>query len=121
MGMTLDKPPSASNEPAERLNFDYIKVAHFRTIRPDGAVGVLTPNGLPSLAFYNERQAIPQRIVYSLNDDGTVGDEIDRVGRDAIVREIEIAVTLDVATAQALMSFLGELIEKALKMNGSET
>lgn len=104
----------------DRVNFDYIKGNSFRTVRPDGAIGALTPNGQVQLAFYSERQAIPQRIVYTLNDDGSLGSEIDRIGRKGVVREVEVAITLDIDTAKAVIGFLEQLVTQAAKTKDEE-
>ena len=105
----------------DRINIDYIKGNLFRTVRPDGLIGSLTPQGLLQLVFFAERQAIPQRVVYRLENDGALGEELEVVGRKAVVRELEVALTLDIETAQAVVRFLADsLREAAARKNGRE-
>lgn len=96
----------------ERLNVDYIKSNHFRTLAPSGLISSLTPQGQVQVALYGERQAIPQRVVYKLLPDGGLGEILEQVGRDAVVREVEIAVTMDKVLARALARRLLELVKE---------
>jgi hypothetical protein len=97
----------------DRVNIDYIKGALFRTINPSGLIGSVTPQAKVQIGLFSERQAIPQRVTYSLREDGRLGDTLEVVGRDAIVRELEAVVTLDRDTAKELLSFLEKLLTVA--------
>ena len=66
----------------------------------------ITPLGQIQFALFSERQAIPQRVVQKLNDDGALGDIVETVTRDSIVREVEVAVTMDPDTAMVLAAEL---------------
>jgi hypothetical protein len=118
-----NKSPSDNDAGGEqdRLNVDYIKSNHFRTIAPSGMMGSVTPQGMVQVALFSERQAIPQRVVYSLMSDGSMGNVIERIGRDAVVREVEVAITLDIETATIFCKHLEDLIKeiKAIEMPGS--
>jgi hypothetical protein len=123
LGMA-EKPPGDSEGESEpdRLNIDYIKGNLFRTVRPDGAIGTLTPHGLIHLIFFAERQAVPQRVVHKLEADGSLGEVLEVVGRDAVVREAEVAISLDVETAEAAVRLLTDLLKEAqAKDNIEET
>jgi hypothetical protein len=101
------------NQPIkDRVNFDYIKSNLFRTARADGLVcGV---NGFADivLSFFSERTAIPKRAVHHLVN-GRLGDEIpdERVTRDAIVREVEISLSMNLAVAKATVKLLTDQIK----------
>lgn len=103
-----------------QVNIDYIKGNYFRTIRPDGAIAGRTPTGEIQLAFFSERQAIPQRMVHKLEDDGTLGGVIESIGRDAVVRELDIVVTVDQDLAVTLARFLLDRLTEAGLMSGEE-
>jgi len=103
----------------ETLNFDYIKSNQFRVIHADGAFFALTAQGGVTVSFFAERQPIPRRIVIRVNPDGTLGQEIteQRVVRDAIVRDTEVAVAMSLETAKRINDTLGEILEKAKQIN----
>ena len=73
------------------IAFDYIKSNFFRVIHADGAFGGLAPNGNIHMALFSERQAIPTKVVYSVEGTG-IGPEISdkREEREALVREVEV-------------------------------
>ena len=84
---------------ADRVNIDYIKANHFRTIAPSGVMSSVTPQGQIQFALFSERQAIPQRVVHELDSNGNLGTVLEQIVREAIVREVEVAVTMDRQTA----------------------
>lgn len=102
----------AANAVADRMSIDYIKSLHFRTIAPTGSITSITPIGLVQLALYSERQPIPQRVVHAIQPNGELGDIIDIIGRDAIVREVEAAITLEPDLARALAIRILDLVKE---------
>ena len=106
-------------EPRPRhVRFDYIKGQFFRVIHADGVVGGLTPRLDVHMDFWSERFPIPKQVVHALKEDGSLGEEVkaERQTRDAIVREVEAGVVLDVETARALRDWLNERIAEADKL-----
>lgn len=104
-------------EPAERpahIRFSYLKSNSFRVIHVDGALGGPTPSGYIHMTLYSERAAIPQQTEYEITAEGTLGKEVTdlRVGRDGIVRELEVDAIMNVATARALHEWLGTRLEQ---------
>lgn len=97
--------------------FDYIKSGDFRTVWVDGAIGGITPSGLIHFAVYSERQALPQRQVFSLADDGEIGQKLGaeiadkRVSREGIVREMPVDLMLSAAVAESLAQWLMQQVE----------
>lgn len=111
--MTNNTKSNKGNGDADnRVAFDYIKNNNFRIIQADGAIGGLTPSGKIHFALYSERPPIPRRLVHNINDDGSLGPIIrgETVSRDAIIREMEVDVFVDVAVARSLYKWLGEKI-----------
>src|SRR5438874_1780807 len=101
---------------AEQLvRFDYIKSNLFRVIHADGVVGGLTPRLDIHMDFWSERFPIPQRVVHTLTDDGTLGEELktERLTREGIVREVEAGVVLDLEVAKAFREWLTDRIAEA--------
>lgn len=92
-----------------QLQFDYIKSNFFRVVYADGAHGGYTPRGNFHMVFFNERLAIPQSTTHAIVD-GQLGPEIDRVARQAIVREAEVDVVMNLQVAESLHVWLGKTI-----------
>jgi hypothetical protein len=84
-------------------------------VHADGAFLALTAQGGLTISFFAERQPIPRRVVHKVNPDGTLGDEIaeSRVVRDAIIRDIEVTVTMSLDTATRVLTALTEIIQKS--------
>ena len=100
------------DDAVDRVNVDYIKGNLFRTISPSGLIGSVTPQAKVQIGLFSERQPIPPRVTYALREDGPLGDPLEVVGRDAVVRELEAVVTLDRDTARELVRFLTDLLQQ---------
>jgi hypothetical protein len=95
----------------DHVTFHYIKSAFFRVIHTDGVLGGATPQGHIHIAVFSERPAIPQVATHKLvvnGDSATLGEEIERVGKEGIVRELETDLLMTREVAQRLYSWLGE-------------
>ncbi len=114
--MSAEKTPTTkANQLPERIKFDYIKSNFFRVVYADGAVGGLTPKLGIRMAFYNERNAIPRQTTHTINAEGALSPEIreERIARDAIVREVEVDVVMDLKAAVSLVQWLQDKIADA--------
>ena len=113
--MADDQKTTEHSEDLERrVAFDYIKGANFRIVRADGAIGGITPPGQIHFALYSERHPIPRRLVHTLDDEGKLSAPIksETVSRDAIVREVEVDVFLNIEAAKGLYDWLGSKIDE---------
>ena len=112
--MHEDAADMAATETPPRLRFDLIKSNFFRVIHSDGAWGGITPQGKIHMAFYNERPAIPKQVTHEVTAEGNLGAEIadERIARDAIVREVEVEVIMDLETAKRLREWLDDKIQR---------
>lgn len=92
----------------KNIKFDYIKSPTFRTVHADGVWGGITPRGYINLGFYSERAPFPRQTTHIMSDQQTLGGEIreERDGRDAIIRELECNVIIDVEFAESLIKWL---------------
>jgi hypothetical protein len=101
----------SNSPPPQKIKFDYIKSNYFRTARADGAWA--GTNGYLDLilSFYSERSPIPKQTVHPVIDH-MLGEEIqsERIARDAIVREIEICLSMNLDVAKSLHTLLGKQI-----------
>lgn len=100
------------SESQDRIKFDYIKSNLFRTAHANGMVSGINGQGEIVLNFYSERTAIPKTSVHVLKD-GRLAEEIfgERVERDAMVREIEISISMNLAVARSIEKMLGTQIQ----------
>src|SRR5690606_1864207 len=80
-----------------------IKSQHFRVTHCDGAFGGITPDRKSiHVCLFNTRAAIPTEILYAVNEQGEVSNEISRTTRGGLVRELEIDVVFDPDTAETV-------------------
>lgn len=96
------------------LKFDYIKSSLFRSAHIDGVVGGVTPQLGIYMAVFNERQPLPQQVTHEVEENGLIGEEIrsERKTRDALVREMEFGLVMNLETAEAISSWLQDSIKK---------
>jgi hypothetical protein len=97
----------------QKIKFDYIKGNFFRTARADGAWA--GTNGYQDiiLSFYSERTPIPKQTVHPISEQNLLGEEIlsERITRDAVVREVEICLSMNLDVARALQKLLEKQVE----------
>ena len=119
LGLTMadDDATRGNGGISPRVNFDYIKGQHFRVIHTDGAIGGITPRGLIHMSLYSERQAIPRRTVFPIEDD-KLGNELiaERIVRDAVVRELDVDVIMTIETAESLCEWLHNKVTEAKQL-----
>jgi hypothetical protein len=102
----------------KKITFELMKSNHFRVIHADGIFGGLNPKGnLIRMAFYSERWPIPKKMVHSLTENGQIQEEIqeDREVKEAIIRELEIEVVMDISTATSVLEWLQTKLEAIKK------
>jgi hypothetical protein len=99
---------------AGRIRFDFIKSNFFRVIHVEGVFGGNSPRGLINMAVFNERWPIPKQITHKFTE-GQSGEEIERASRDAIVREVEAQLVMDVKTAKVICKWLQGKIDNIEK------
>lgn len=114
------KKASASEKKKQQIEFDFLKSAFFRVIKADGVFGGLTPNGSGiHMGFYSERHPYPQKITHDLTEAGLGPEHRDRrVGRTAIVRELEVGVSFDIATAIVIRNWIDDKLQQYVKLVG---
>ncbi len=101
------------------VNFDYIKSPLFRVVHADGVWGGVTPRGFINMNFWNTRTPIPTRIIQEVKPSGDLGKELGRESRDAIVREVDVGIILDLELAKSVSKWLRSKIEMAEKMEAA--
>jgi hypothetical protein len=114
----MSSPPSANDTNSTQVKFDFIKSNYFRTIHADGVWGGVNGHLDIAMAFYSERPAIPQQITIPINN-GKLGNELEemRVGRNAVIRDVEISVTMNVDVARDFLQWLDDKIKAIDEIN----
>jgi hypothetical protein len=97
--------------PPGALRFHYIKGNFFRVVHADGGIGGLTPNRNIFLSLFSERAAIPRIVEQAVNPDGTPGQERKTVGKEGLVREVEVGVMLSGQAAKGIADWLLKQVE----------
>ena len=66
------------------------------------------------ISFFSERRPIPKSVVHPLSPDGKLGDEMieERVVREALIREVDAAIAMNMPTARSLYEWLGGKLEQ---------
>lgn len=101
------------------ISFDYIKGNNFRVIHVDGVYGGNSPQpGAIHIDIFSERWPIPKRTVSQFGPEGEVGQEIaeERITRDAVVREVEAHLIMNIEVATRLRNWLTDKIAKYQKV-----
>jgi hypothetical protein len=119
MAEEIKKGPPGIDIEAGEIRFDFIKSNYFRVIYVDGVFGGSSPHNLIHMAVYNERWAIPKQITKEFKE-GHAGKEIERATRDAIVREVEAQLVMDVASAKRFCKWLQDKIDSIEKRTKSK-
>jgi hypothetical protein len=97
---------------AAKVKFDFKESQQFRIVHVDGAFGGPTPGGSLYLSLFNERHAMPDRVVHAI-EGFQVGAEIvdERVASDAITRTNEVGVIMSFDSAKVLRDWLTRQID----------
>lgn len=104
----------------KQISFHYLKSSSFRTIHVDGAHGGVTPRGdAIHLSLFSERFPIPVQVTNEL-EHGQVGNELSRVSREGIVREVEVSAIMSIETAEKVANWLLNKVEDARKLQGDK-
>lgn len=98
----------------DKVVLHYIKGGGFRVVHVDGALGGVAPSGMLVAALYNERPAIPVRVVHKLDAAGRLeGEPIEVTARDGFVRELEVELVMTLEVAKSLREWLTGVIAQA--------
>ena len=102
-----------STDVPSSVAFEYIKSNYFRVIHVDGVFGGITPRGHIHMSVWSQRGATPDRVTHEVKPNGEVGRETARQGSDAIIRELEAGLVLDVNLARSVVKWLQDKIQRA--------
>jgi hypothetical protein len=114
--MAEEEKPSEAPAEKPQVDLHYIKSSHFRVIHVDGAVGGISPDGEGMrVGLFSERIPIPIQVTHEMDEKGQLGEELKRVGRNGVVREVEVELAMDILAAKRLVVFLARQIKEREK------
>ncbi len=100
------------------IKFIYEKGTDFKVHQIDGVLGGTSPHGDIFLNFFSERFPIPETVSYELLENDKLGKEIEKDVKNAIIRELECGIILNIETAKKINEWLSQKItenEKVIK------
>jgi hypothetical protein len=115
-GETMVDDEEKETDLPKQIAFHYVKSSQFRVVHGDGIIGGITPQGLLHFAVYSERPAIPQVVVHDVDAEGRIGKESQKVGREGVVRELEVDVIIGISMAKAIRDWLTDKLGEAEKL-----
>ncbi len=98
---------------SKKVKFHYIKSEQKTTVYADGGYGGVTPRGMISLAFYNERLPIPQEEDADVSPEGQIVATTKTKTREGIIRQIDCEVFMTPTTARSIGEWLIERASRA--------
>lgn len=114
MGETFLKDTPANSSAMLRatipMEIHFVKSSHFRVIHANGVWYGGDSQGNLHLTVFNERTAIPKKVVVNLNEQGLVisEDSSRRESKEGVVREMEADIVFSVPAAVEFYRTLGE-------------
>jgi hypothetical protein len=106
-------------ESPSEITFGYVRGNGFRTLRAEGAWGGVTPKQEIFMALWSERPPIPDIVRMSVTDNGTILQQERPEHKSEptnIVREVEVGLSFDKATAVTFISWLKDRVEELDKI-----
>ncbi len=95
----------------EIIDIHYLKTNSYRSYHVDGIFGGPTAHGKLYIELFLERSATPQIIQHKVTPEGKLGDEVNRIGKQGIIREIEAGLIMDIKMAKVFSDWLNEKIK----------
>lgn len=93
------------------LPLAYKEAASYKAVRAHGVYGGITPRAEIFIAMFSERLPFPEAGHIDVFRDGRPSEEIDERMSGGVVREIEVGVTMDLATARNFRDWIDEKIQ----------
>ena len=93
------------SETPDAVDFHFVKASHFRVVHVDGVWGGVTPSQNIAMGVFSERLPIPTLVKHQLKEGGVVGDQIDRDTKTGVVREMEVELIMNKATAMMFLEW----------------
>ena len=99
------------------LNFEYKILPTYNVYAVSGAYGGLNAKGEIVVNLFHERTAIPRLQTFELHEDGSVSNKpTSEEKKDAIIRDVIFAMSINPQTARALAEWLNDKADQYEKV-----
>jgi len=88
------------------VSFKYIFPSDLKELHVSGAFGGVSPDGMIRMAFYSERQAIPNVEKRTVNPDKTLGDQKEEEKKYQYVRIVQASLVFNDKAATSFINWL---------------
>ncbi|MBO8152715.1 MAG: hypothetical protein H0Z30_09525 [Candidatus Marinimicrobia bacterium] len=102
----------------KKVTFKYYFSENYNPVYVNGAYGGVGPHGEIIINFYLERYGIPHSHTHLINDDGSLGPQIEMEPPDYlsnVIRFVETGIILNLENAKRIHAWLGKKIEELEK------
>lgn len=99
-----------------KIGIHYQRSRHYRTINADGAQFGITPRGNLQFTLFTDQAPLPEYVLHDVTPEGKLGDPVEEVKKEGIVREVAVNVIMDINTATAFMEVFQQILEKAQRI-----
>lgn len=94
------------------VSFKYIFPSDLKELHVNGAFGGVAPDGMIRMAFYSERQAIPNVEKRPINPDKTLGDQKEEEKKYEYVRIVQASLVFNDKAAASFVNWLDGRIKE---------
>lgn len=84
----------------------YQRSRHYRTIHSDGAQIGLTPRGQIKFTLFSDQKPKPEFVLHQITPEGNLGESLEEVVKEGVIREVEVNVVMDLNTTTAFVNVL---------------
>jgi len=99
----------------ESVDIFYDESPQYRIVYSDGAWASITPNLELQVVFFKNLAPTPEYVRQAVKEDGSLGEELERVVKQGISREYEVTVVMNKNVAREVLSLLTRLADQADK------
>ncbi len=94
------------SELLNQLGIHYLRSRHYRTIHADGAQFGITPQAHIQFTLFSDQKAMPEFVMHKITPEGKLGEVIEEVVKNGVVREVEINVVMSPVAAASFVEVM---------------
>ena len=102
---------SEATSDSKKLRVFYQNAPFHRTVYVGGAWAGITPTGLVQVGLFNDLRPMPEMVTLDVVDD-TVGQEIEKLEKQGVIREVEATVLMPLVVAKSLLPLIQQMIDQ---------
>jgi hypothetical protein len=100
----------------KNYTFKFVKSPDFKTIKIDGLFGGATVKGEINANFYVDTIDLPRSQLFAVDSKGKITNEIIVPNKAESIRELVVAINMDVITAKNVILWLNEKVSQIEKL-----